>query len=576
MKKIFYTLILTLILGSCVDDKSVGDSDTVPLLVSGVSTQSASTRSASLGSGSAIGVSRMATSSYSAQTNYKYVNTSGVWSASSDRILLSGKDAVLCAYSPYSSSINLGSIPLRAGVYNSSNDFCYGYKLGVTSANMGSGVSFEMSHAYAELTLHFAKGSSFCGTGDVKNIIVSGASSAATLNLSQSSASYVDITRGDITVSDGNATIFNAVNSSSYDVVLLVPPCTLSSGLTFTINVDGLNKTTSLPSSSLDSLKANTNYTIPIEIGQKLDIGTGDTNSVSITNWVVPPSVTSPWFDAPVQPESNSYIVAPGSTIYIPVSRASTGNPANFSTSDAFTAGLLWSDVSATHVTPTVIGRFIKVVAGTTEGNSVIYAMKGGKIVWSWHIWVTGYNPSTTNETYNTRVWMDRNLGAKTKDKGASAYGLYYQWGRKDPFPAGVFTGSIMSTGNFLNTSGSVSVDTAISTPMTYYYAGSANDWNSVFNDNLWNSSNDSKTVYDPCPDGWRVPPSTDYFYSTFLYNAPSGYRSGSNGSFDNVGIFGVWWCGAANSMFAYYLASDGSTDSYVRAGGFPVRCVRN
>jgi hypothetical protein len=74
------------------------------------------------------------------------------------------------------------------------------------------------------------------------------------------------------------------------------------------------------------------------------------------------------------------------------------------------------------------------------------------EIVWSYHIWVTGYDPKASDATYPNPynrnnngkrfVFMDRNLGAKEEgqtyldnDANNNA-GLYYQWGRKDPFPS--------------------------------------------------------------------------------------------------------------------------------------------
>lgn len=92
------------------------------------------------------------------------------------------------------------------------------------------------------------------------------------------------------------------------------------------------------------------------------------------------------------------------------------------------------------------------------EGNAVVALKINGKIIWSWHVWVT--DDPTAGVTYGnvragaetasyiengitkkfTPKWMDRNLGATNKsfigyDWNKSG-GLMYQWGRKDPFPA--------------------------------------------------------------------------------------------------------------------------------------------
>ena len=62
---------------------------------------------------------------------------------------------------------------------------------------------------------------------------------------------------------------------------------------------------------------------------------------------------------------------------------------------------------------------------------------KDGDCIWSWHIWSVDYDPATMAQTYSSgAVFMDRNIGALTTDcTQPSSRGLYYQWGRKDPFP---------------------------------------------------------------------------------------------------------------------------------------------
>ncbi len=69
------------------------------------------------------------------------------------------------------------------------------------------------------------------------------------------------------------------------------------------------------------------------------------------------------------------------------------------------------------------------------EGNVIVGIRKkseDGKPVedreylWSWHLWITNYNPAELGQST-----MDRNIGAmKPGDAG-----FYYQWNRKDPFP---------------------------------------------------------------------------------------------------------------------------------------------
>ena len=97
-------------------------------------------------------------------------------------------------------------------------------------------------------------------------------------------------------------------------------------------------------------------------------------------------------------------------------------------------------------------------------GNAVIAVYDGsGRILWSWHIWVTDadlegkavkytiHEKYAQYSEYADPVMMDRNLGALTDqltnmsgDNGS--YGLFYQWGRKDPFPGSDDSGYTSTT----------------------------------------------------------------------------------------------------------------------------------
>lgn len=196
--------------------------------------------------------------------------------------------------------------------------------------------------------------------------------------------------------------------------------------------------------------------------------------------------------------------------------------------------------------------------AGETlsEGNAVIAVFDAsGNILWSWHIWVTAADLDAAVQTYvlpggfaaaGTTVMMDRNLGALKSGLWETngnnlALGLLYQWGRKDPFPniddadmGG--TGALAITrlrktydaaGNALtadNTSTDLSATSwryingkALSAeqiaryPMNFTCANS--DWIDTPQDDLWgNPYSDEigdtghKSIYDPCPPGYRVP----------------------------------------------------------------------
>lgn len=213
---------------------------------------------------------------------------------------------------------------------------------------------------------------------------------------------------------------------------------------------------------------------------------------------------------------------------------------------------------------------YCRVAANTTGGNGLIAAYDAaGKILWSWHLWVTDYSPSSSGDatvlepaakrkmkyTYRTDIdqppMMDRNLGARagyvdipgTEIERSMANGLHYQWGRKDPFPGSYTTKTISSitvsnssvpTEGLLNfydadgftfiprsiTGSKASVEAACMNPMNVYgrpwYATEAQYWGNV-------SANEKKTIYDPCPKGWRVTEGKD-FYPLF---ASSSYTAG-------------------------------------------------
>jgi hypothetical protein len=76
---------------------------------------------------------------------------------------------------------------------------------------------------------------------------------------------------------------------------------------------------------------------------------------------------------------------------------------------------------------------------------------------------------------------------------------MLYQWGRKDPFPT--FLGATFAMTypeNPMETMEKGTYMQTLTNPRTSFVG---TDWNS--DNNLWNSD---KTIYDPCPSGWRVP----------------------------------------------------------------------
>ena len=176
------------------------------------------------------------------------------------------------------------------------------------------------------------------------------------------------------------------------------------------------------------------------------------------------------------------------------------------------------------------------------EGNAVIGAYDaGGALIWSWHIWAVNYDPEKTENqvVFNGYAMMDRNLGAlandnSTAEKILASYGLYYQWGRKDPFigpssynaangaSASMYNGggSRVYMKTEVSSAEAGTMDYAVRNPLTFIVgvSGSEYDWLwSAHSDDLWG---DTKTVNDPCPYGWRVAPAAA-FSSLAIYEIP-------------------------------------------------------
>lgn len=139
-----------------------------------------------------------------------------------------------------------------------------------------------------------------------------------------------------------------------------------------------------------------------------------------------------------------------------------------------------------------------EVAEGVDLGNALI-AVKdaSGTILWSWHIWITDYEPMNDYNTYiSGAVMMDRNLGAAydiANDQSTllQAVGTMYQWGRKDPFVYGKANDAV-----------SMDVEASIKNPNTLANTG---EWSTltISDNSLW--SDEYKSVYDPCPEGWMV-----------------------------------------------------------------------
>ena len=270
----------------------------------------------------------------------------------------------------------------------------------------------------------------------------------------------------------------------------------------------------------------------------------------------------------------------------------------------------------------------------STNGNAILAVRDtSGRIMWSWHIWVTmdDLTPEQfTNRTPRVYEMMPLNLGWKwdsaDRIKGKNPH---YQWGRKDPMPcpASYASGANTTLYNNAYTFEATAADTvaeAIKRPYNFFmqYDEVSYNWNPLTHFwNFWDancnaagaSDNDSvKTIYDPSPVGFKVPPGRAFtgftttgsnsedatafnvignFTNGWVFKrfdgdtkgnffAASGYRYRTSGALADVGGYGSYWSSAASSQANAYSLDFRSGGVYPlinssRAYGFSVRCVR-
>jgi len=235
---------------------------------------------------------------------------------------------------------------------------------------------------------------------------------------------------------------------------------------------------------------------------------------------------------------------------------------------------------------------------------------------------------------------MDRALGAIVSSSTAptdnieavNRFGMHYQWGRKDPFTpssktintevqlytatGGVITSSSNGIGGefkYDNTT-KTTINNLIENPSTLYAKGdgtnyvpiaSAEEYNNTTKEgDWWNPT--TKTLYDPCPKGYRIPKRGTYGNALDGENDPigwlafsedglnsgriwnhasffpaSGYRNRSHGMFSAVGSNGYSLMSTPQSSITgdnlhFSLGTVYPNNSFSRAGGFPVRCIRD
>ena len=328
---------------------------------------------------------------------------------------------------------------------------------------------------------------------------------------------------------------------------------------------------------------------------------------------------------------------------------------------------------SITHVGGEGFLDFEVTAADIQSGNAVVAVTKGSgaakTVLWSWHLWfapkdaldkipVTNHQGKVYNFTKETLGWKPTQWSGSTYDKprtvkvkveqtvansgtkqetvinitqnpgnvkqGATTL---YQFGRKDAFP-GVDASDLAANSHFTQNAGdNMSIKNGIQHPDNFYTNGLSwwpapptgysyyNLWSA---DNTVGGFNDNsviKTVYDPCPVGFKMPASNAFtgftangqnsgpmnvdgtsdgqtyrnnfghnFWTnsskTATINFPaSGCRDVSDGSLSLVGDYGYYWSAGPHSRdngFSLVFASPSlypATNNY-RSYGFSARPV--
>lgn len=249
-------------------------------------------------------------------------------------------------------------------------------------------------------------------------------------------------------------------------------------------------------------------------------------------------------------------------------------------------AKLLWQDTDELVEQVALVNGRVQVKMGRSRGNAVIAVYdktnpnaEDAKVLWSWHLWCTA-TPKilefvTSIYTGNNYKVMDRNLGATaTKAYLGTVQGLHYQWGRKDPFSGSLTYDGIRTIlydvrsgqGVYKYSDERVTAGQAISTPSSLYSPRrglGSESWCTKTTElkYLWGNPDGEqdafpketlKSLYDPCPYGYKVAPH-DVFkilskgeIAIFppagaslgdMYFIKSYFANGSTFYYDNAGI---------------------------------------
>ncbi|MGI6815813.1 fimbrillin family protein, partial [Bacteroides sp. KG122] len=205
------------------------------------------------------------------------------------------------------------------------------------------------------------------------------------------------------------------------------------------------------------------------------------------------------------------------------------------------------------------------------QGNAVVAVRDAsGTVMWSWHIWVTDYVPGTGLKTITNfqkkqytimpfnlgwcdgeeKIYAERTVQIRFKQKPTAGYtptvtrtftikqnahtdigignNTFFQWGRKDPFVGAILDGRTTKNKTWYDEDGNVKTNQ--NPPSSSFPAGNTCITSGIQNPgtfctsvnmdnkylNLWSADNNAqvvndspvvKSIYDPSPVGYKLPP---------------------------------------------------------------------
>lgn len=259
-------------------------------------------------------------------------------------------------------------------------------------------------------------------------------------------------------------------------------------------------------------------------------------------------------------------------------------------------------------------------------GQVAIYGENQSTVLWSFIVWMTS-TPAEHVYGNTGYIVQDRNLGTYTVEDNWKTNGVYFQWGRPTPFGWG-------ANGYYSMPTEATNVRFSIENPRYLLYTATVDNTKSDWylgawtgartdrKDDFWGNPNESntynnpsdghKSIYDPCPKGYRVvSPGVlaeversgeyvklsnigviKYCYdgTNYAYWPLGGARWGSNPSdrtTTNSNTSACYWSNSPATNYGndkdqggsamYYKSADKTwTHSAGRSHAFSVRCMKD